>query len=693
MVKYGTDKYNKYNLRSKLELKLTDWWKIANNTSYVTTDYDAPSFLGDSYFWEVNRVNPMTPIKNPDGTWTKEGAHVFGNMQDGGRRNEQNTTFNTQFTTQLDLIKDVLFVNGSFNYSSQRSNNENFSLPVEYYNGPDRTPMYDQVTPISSASIENTNARTITFDAFATFHKVFDEKHDFTAMIGYNQEDWRYNNTSSSRKELITSSLPSQGLATGDMSVSQSISTMALRSGFGRLNYTFSNKYIVAFNGRYDGTSRFPHDSRYVFNPSGSVAWVISEENFFQPIRNVVDFLKFRFSYGSLGNQDLQSNYYAYLAKMESGRISQILNGKQPVYVGAPELVSSDLTWETVTTADWGMDVNFLSNRLTATVDGYIRRTKDMLTPGAELPSVLGTDVPLANAADLKTTGWDLTISWRDQFTLKGKPFNYSATFNIGDSRAWITKFENKSGLLSDKYVGQELGEMWGLVTEGFFTSAEDIKNHADQTEVASYPGSHPIEAGDLKFKDLNGDGKINKGAWTLDDHGDYKIIGNDRPRYMFGLNLNGDWNGLDCSIFLQGVMKRDYDPSGDLYFWGIYSQPWTNITEGNYYDRWSPENPDGYFPRFKSYVAEGGYEAAITQTRYLQNAAYVRLKNLSVGYTLPKAITERVNIDRLRIFFSGDNLCEVSGLYKYYKMDPENLGGIAYPLQRSYSFGLNVTF
>lgn len=647
MVKYGTDKYNKYNLRSKLDFKLADWWTVGNNTSYVISDYNSPNYLGSSYYWEVNRCNPMDAIKNPDGTWTKSGASVFGRLEDGGRWYQQKTTFNTQFTTKIDIIKDVLFVNGSFNYSVQKNNEEGYSLPIEYYDGPDRPALV--LDEISQAYMNNTNARTLTFDAYATFHKVFNDKHDFSAMIGYNQEDWRSNYSSSSRKELITSSLPSQGLATGDMNVGQSIGTMSLRSGFGRLNYTFDNKYIVAFNGRYDGTSRFPHDSRYVFNPSGSVAWVMSQENFFEPARDIVNFLKFRFSYGSLGNQDLGSNYYAYLATMGSGKISQILNGKQPVYVGAPGLVSADLTWETVTTADWGMDINFLENRLTATVDGYIRRTKNMLTAGAQLPNVLGTGVPLENAADLKTTGWDLTVTWRDQFKLAGKPFNYNASFNIGDSRAWITKFSNETGTLDDYYEGWEMGSIWGLVTEGFFTSQEDIDNHADQTQVTSYPGTRPIAPGDLKFKDLNGDGKIDKGSWTREDHGDYKIIGNNRARYAFGFNLGGDWNGFDFSLFIQGVMKKDYSPSGDLYFWGIYAQPWTNITEGNYYDRWTEENPsqDAYFPRFKSYVAEGGYEAAITQTKYLQNAAYARLKNLSVGYTLPKAWTEKANIVR----------------------------------------------
>lgn len=691
MVKYGTDKFNKYNLRSKLNFKITDWWTVGNNTSYVVSDYDSPEYLGSSYYWEVNRINPMDVIRNPDGSWTKQGASVFGRMLEGGRWYQQKTTLNTQFTTKIDIIKDVLFVNGSFNYVTQKNNEEGATLPIEYYEGPERQALV--LDEISQAYMNNTNARTLTFDAYVTFHKKFNEKHDFTAMVGYNQEDWRSNYSSSSRKELITPSLPSQGLASGDMSVGQSIQTMSLRSVFGRLNYTFNNKYIFAFNGRYDGTSRFPHDSRYVFNPSGSVGWVVSEEKFFEPVKKVVNFLKFRFSYGSLGNQDLEDNYYAYLATMGSGKIGQILGGKQPIGVSAPGLVSGDLTWETVTTADWGMDINLFDNRLTATVDGYIRRTKNMLTAGAQLPNVLGTSEPLANAADLKTTGWDLTVTWRDQFKLAGKPFNYNVAFNIGDSRAWITRFSNESGTLDDYYEGWEIGDLWGLVTEGFFTSQEDIKSHADQTEVSAYPGTLTIEPGDLKFKDLNGDGKINEGAWTLADHGDYTIIGNTRARYGFGFNLGGDWNGIDFSLFIQGVLKKDYSPSGDLYFWGIFQQPWTNITEGNYYDRWTEENPDGYFPRFKPYVAEGGKEAAITQTRYLQNAAYARLKNLSVGYTLPQSWTRKVNIERLRVFFSGDNLCEITGLYKNYKIDPECLGGQMYPLQRSYSFGLNVTF
>lgn len=691
MVRYGTDKYNRYNMRSKLDFKISDNWHIANNTSFVTSDYDAPEYLGSSYYWEVFRSNPMDCIYNPDGTYTARGASVLGRLKDGGRKTQKASTLSTQFTTRIDFIKDVLWLNGSFNYTAQWNSTAGYSKPIAYLDGPERPVKYQN--DVTSAYDTRTESRTLTFDVYGTFHKKFG-RHDLTAMLGYNQEDFRSDYVDMSRKELISSMLPTVNLATGDMSMSQDIGTLALRSGFGRINYAYDNKYLASFSARYDGTSRFPKDSRYAFNPSGSVAWVASQEKFFEPLQDVVSMLKFRFSYGSLGNQDL-SSYYAYLATMGSGKASQILDGKQPTYVSAPGLVSSNLTWERVSTADWGIDVNFFNNRLSLTADYYIRRTKDMLTKGADLPSVLGTSVPNENAADLKTKGWELTVNWRDRFNLANKPLNYALSFNIGDSRAWITKFVNKTGLLDNYYEGYEIGTIWGLETEGFFTSEDDIKNHADQSAVTSYPGTRPLAPGDLKFKDQNDDNKINKGSWTLNDHGDYIIIGNNRARYNFGFNANADWNGFDFSIFLQGVMKRDYAPSSsDLYFWGIYSQPWTNVLVGNYYDRWTEETPDGYFPRMKSYVAEqGNCEAGIPQTRYLQNAAYVRLKNLSIGYTLPQSITQKVKINRLRVFFSGDNLAVLTGLYKHYNVDPEGLGGQMYPLQRSYSFGLNVTF
>lgn len=691
IVKYGTDKYNRYNLRSKTNFNLTDFWTVGNNTSIIIADYDSPRYLNSNYYWNINRLSPLDVPTNPDGTWSSAGASVLGRMRDGGRRTSEDIMISAQFDSRLDIVKNVLFVKGNFAYNGRINNQKSFTLPTAYYNGPELQPLYYDET--TSASGSNYKTKHIALDVYGTFTKTFN-KHAVSAIVGFNQEEYRYEYMSAGRQNLISTSLPSWNLAIGDMSVDHSVKTWALRGAFGRFNYTFADKYIVEFNGRYDGTSRFPKKDRFAFNPSASAAWVVSNEKFFEPISNLINFLKFRASYGSLGNQDVKP--YEYISQMSSGsKTSAILDGLQPSWVSSSGLVSGKLTWEKVITKNAGVDLNLLNNRFTLAADIYTRETKDMLTNGQDLPVVLGTAIPLENAADLKTQGWEITVGWKDKFEVASKPFSYSVSFNLADSKAHITKFVNANGSLSSDYVGKELGEIWGMETEGFFTSLEDVANHADQKLVSSYLGTRPLEPGDIKFKDRDESGAIDWGRWTVDDHGDYFIIGNSWSRYTFGLSMGAEWNGIDISILLQGVGKKDYAPGpSDLYFFGIYSQPWTNTTYGNYYDRWTPETPNAYFPRFKSYVAEQhDVELGATQTKYLQNAAYIRAKNVTIGYTIPEKITQKIKIDRLRVFFSGDNLFEMSGLYKHYKVDPEGLGGQMYPFQRYYSLGVNLTF
>lgn len=690
MLKVANDIYNRYNLRSKLDFKVTNWWRIGNNTSYTTKDYDQPNYLGKDFYWNVSRTNPLSVPRNPDGTWTEDGADVFGQLQEGGRYNYLQTTFNTQFTTDIDLIKDTWKIHGSFALNRYDARYDSHSLPLSYREGPGLPLKY--LNEVSSAKEEHSNSDNLIFDVYTDFRKTFAEKHFTNVVVGFNQEEYRYINFTGSRKELISTSLPSINLGTGDMNVTESRSSYALRGMFYRVNYIFDDKYIIEANGRYDGSSRFPKNDRFVFNPSASLAWVVSKEKFFSPLSNVVSHFKFRASYGNLGNQDVSD--YAYIATMKSERTSAILDGKQPIYVGPAGLVSSSLTWEKVTTTDFGFDLNMFNNRFTTSFDYYVRDTKDMLTKGKTLPKYLGVAEPKENAADLRTIGWDLTMGWKDQTRLAGKPLTYSLNFTLSDNRSKITKFDNPTGSLDDYYVGYEIGTIWGMNTLGYFTSKEDVANHANQSTVTAYPGTFDLEAGDLKFEDRNKDGKIDWGKWTTDDHGDFYKIGNSQAHYNFSLQGSAEWNNIDFSIFFQGVGKKDYYPgTGDLFFWGVYAQPWTNVTAGNM-DYWTEENPNAYFPRRKAYSADRNYrELGASQTKYLQNAAYIRLKNLTIGYTLPQTMLTKVGINRLRIFFSGENLFELSGLDKYYKVDPEGLGGQLYPLQRSYAFGLNVSF
>ena len=358
MFKMGNDIYNRYNVRSKLQFKLTDWWKLDANLSMTASDYDYATAMTNTYR-EMYRKSTIYTLKNPDGTWTDSSVGNLGAMAEGGRATDWKNNMNINLSTRIDFIKDVLFVQGNFAYANTKTRSNWHDKLVPYRNGPDLPLlMFNPLSSVSDASSSSSDTKHLVFDVYGTFQKTFAQVHSLTAVLGFNQEEYKYDYFKANRAELISESLPTINLATGDMNMSQKIESWALRGAFARLGYVYADKYIFEFNGRYDGTSRFPKKDRFVFNPSASLGWVISREDFFKPLKNIISFLKLRGSYGRLGNQDVST--YAYVATMGSGKISQILEGKQPIYVSAPGLVSGNLTWEKVTTANIGMDINCL---------------------------------------------------------------------------------------------------------------------------------------------------------------------------------------------------------------------------------------------------------------------------------------------------------------------------------------------
>ena len=685
MLHYNKDHYSRFNVRSKTEYRPFEWLTVGNNTALTYYKYDRPTNFGSWMYRIANEKNSLVPIYNPDGTYTEEGAALVGTLVDGGESTTKSSMIYTQFSAEAELVKDIWKLKADFTakLDDKRDDIWDSDRNLSYRDGPNTQAKYLGWENYAQKG----DARTVytLVNLYTDFHKEFN-KHSISVVGGYSQEYENYNYFTAKRKELITDTYPSLQLADGEMTTTEYETDWAIRSAFYRLNYIYDNKYIVETNGRYDGSSRFPHKDRFGFFPSVSAAWVFSEESFLNSWDSWLNHGKLRFSYGALGNQNV--GYYSYIASMSAGKVNYLLNGTKPMGVYKPGLVSDALTWEKVYTLNGGIDLNFLSNRLVVSGDVYRRDTKDMLTKGKTLPSVLGTSEPKVNAADLKTRGWEVSFYWRDRFNLASKPFNYSARFILSDSRSWITRFDNPTRQRNDHYVGKELGEIWGMVTEGFFKDQEDIDNHADQWQVMSYPGDRPLEPGDLKYKDLNGDGKITKGSNTVDDPGDFKIIGNSRSRYLYGLDLNADWNGFDLRVLFQGVGKRDWYPSGYRFF-GIYLAPWGNVYENNL-DHWTPENPDAYFPRLKSYLANGNGDMSTEQTRYLQNAAYLRLKNVTFGYSVPKALLQKTKLEHVRIYFSGENLFEATPLCRNF--DPEQLDDSTHPLQRTFSIGLNIT-
>ncbi|MCI5582074.1 MAG: SusC/RagA family TonB-linked outer membrane protein, partial [Phocaeicola plebeius] len=459
---------------------------------------------------------------------------------------------------------------------------------------------------------------------------------------------------------------------------------------FGRLNYDYKGRYLFEANIRYDGSSRFLRDNRWNWFPSFSAGWNIAQEKFWEDwnMTEKINTLKLRASWGELGNQNTDNWYpfYPTVGFSQQGG-GWLVNGNKPNTASEPALVSALLTWERSRTWEVGLDWGALNNRLTGSFGYFQRKTYDMVGPAQDLPDVLGASEPKVNNLDMTSKGWDLQVSWRDQIN----DFRYGVSLTLSDNTVTIDKYPNDSKELSKYYAGAKLGDIWGYTTIGIANSQEEMDAHLAKADQSRF-GSN-WTAGDIMYADLNGDGVVNNGEYRLDDHGDLSIIGNSTPRYNFGLNLDAAWKGFDLKLFFQGTLKRDYWAGGSV-FWGAIGQgKWQSLGFKQHEDYWTPENTNAYYPR----ADWSGGRNTYTQTRYLQNAAYCRLKNITLGYTLPQEITRKFYVENLRLFVSGENLLTITGFTDL--SDPELVGvgqwgfGKTYPLSKTVSLGLSVTF
>lgn len=383
------------------------------------------------------------------------------------------------------------------------------------------------------------------------------------------------------------------------------------------------------------------------------------------------------------------------LQSVQTNGGSWLMDSSKPTIAGMPSTLSSSLTWETVQSLNVGFDLGMFRNRLNVNFDYFIRKTLDMVGPASEVASIYGIGMPASNNTDLRTKGWEIAASWRDKIGT----VNYNVGFNIADSRTFVDKYPNESKSLSTYYKGQELGAIWGYVTYGIAKSQSEMDEWLKENNPSWGSG---WGEGDIMFKDLNGDHIVNTGANTVEDPGDRKIIGNSTPRFRFGLDLGCEWNGIDFSMFWQGVAKRDLWLSGAT-FWGISGGEWQSTGLKEHLDYYRPENTtsvfgpntNAYFP--KMYMNKDMNQSV--QTRYLQNGAYARLKNIQLGYAFPAQVIHKLGMQRLRVYVSAENVLTLTSLPNGF--DPETTyssytdgnSGKTYPLQTTISFGLNATF
>ena len=721
VFKISPDVYDNYSFRTKIGAKLTPWLRYSNNVNYNVNNYQYAGYRDEQQTIHSlqSNINSAFVPRNPDGTivqYTNQlsansplgaghGGYLTANTSKNSRGNNQ-----LAISNQLDLdLFDGFVLTASHSYRNYTRLNKHRNLPFEYSRQEGVIQNFTSGTIYNEYRELHYNSKMNSFNVFGTYNKTWNDAHNFTVVAGTQFEDFRGVENELIQRDLLNDNLSSFSVATGQAQILQSIGTYATLGYFGRINYDYMGKYLLEVSGRYDGSSRFAPNDRWGFFPSASAGWRISEESFWQPLSHFWQNAKLRLSYGSLGNQ--QVNNYSYIEQISADKtMAYTFDGKvRSNYASVSDPISSSLTWETVSTYNLGLDLGFLKNRLNVTADYFIRDTRNMLTPSLTLPSVFGAKTPKENAADLRTTGWEIQASWKDNFTFAGKPFNYSVGATLGDFITKITKFNNPDKLISDYYEGQTMGEIWGYRVGGLFATDEaaaayqaKIDDKAVNNRVYGSKIDNKLMAGDVMFLDLNNDNIISEGAGTVSNPGDKQVIGNSLPRFSYSFRLGADWNGIDVSAFFQGIGKQDWAPANLAYdFWGPYSFPSLSFIHKDFLtNSWSPENNNAYFPRPRGYESYSAGALGVVSDRYLQDVSYLRLKNLTIGYKLPilKSIFQQV-----KLYASGENLFYWSALKKYSKtVDPEltnttstyNSGsGVGYTYSKSYSVGINIIF
>jgi len=721
----------KYNIKESLNYKVNKWLELSDNMQVSTSDQKefggtkagyGGVFSTATWYW----LFPFMPNYIDGVPFDYGGGGELASLADG---NTYIKTYSEQFvntfSARVTPVKDLIF---NFDYSntvnhianSTRLNNFNYLTTIK------ATPTVgglNQLTEVRNRNYYNA------LNIYGTYSKnLLNDTHHFKLLLGYNQEDYNADNITAQQGDLLVANLSSLNLGTNILQATGSGSIWSVRGYFGRFNYDYKNKYLLEVDGRYDGSSRFPTTSRYGFFPSVSGGWYISRENFFKPLQKTISSLKLRASYGQLGNQNI--DLYTFSQILSTGRTTWLTDDNKLNYVSVPVPLPGVVSWENSKTIDFGADLGFFDDKLTASFDVYQKDITGMYVPGQPLPAVFGAKEPNENIAGLRDRGFELTVAYNTSFNVKGSPLHLKTSFNLYNFTGIITKYPNPSGLMSAYYEGQKLGEIYGYHIDGQFQSDAEaaayqakFKNPSTTLgQVYNYELSivqntqwKGLHAGDIKYVDVNGDGSIDKGNNTLANHGDLVDIGNVMPKLPFGFTIGADWKNFDFMMAGTGVMHQDWYPTGDIY-WGSYERPYISfIRKDLISNAWTPDQPDNTYPQINRGYASLGAKRSLGEVNdyYLTNVGYLRVKNLTLGYTLPAKLTQKVNIQRLRVYFSGENLFTWSfgHLTKY--IDPEMAGsginysspqnvatgsasiaraGEAYPLGKVYSLGLSVT-
>ena len=604
-----------------------------------------------------------------------------------------------------------------------------YRFPVEKY--------YNSSGPgASQVGYQNKSVDNNTFNIYTTYNLQLgaEKEHAFKFMVGMNRVTSKWSLHKGWKTNLIDLTNPQFPLASGDQFIEGDRNWEAQLGFFGRLNYSFEDRYFLEANIRRDGSSKFPKNLQWRWFPSFSAGWVFTNESFMKPVENILSFGKFRASWGSIGDQTVSNTLYkAILADGQSSWLDGSGN-KMPLY-GTPSLVDSDISWQEIETLDFGVDLRFFKNKFGVTFDWYRRDTKNMIIEGESLPVTLGATAPKGNYGSLRTKGWELSADFTHRFS-NGLGINVMAS--ISDATTYITKGADYLTPWEDRKLGttystgRRYGDIYGFVTDRLFQKEDFVYGADGQIEKITviYNGTahttnkqsspYPVyqvhyednnklifAPGDVKFVDLDGDGYITPGTGTNGNPGDQTVIGNSTPRYEYSFRLGADYKGIDFSIFFQGIGKRQIWGSGQLAIPGYNAKegalPKTFTT-----DYWTEERTDAFYPRAWNLGGSNTGFSMQKQSRYLLDMSYLRIKNITLGYTFPENLLSKVYISKARLYMSLENFFtfdKLNGLpidpeaisgYSMFRSDSNyNLGrtGMGTPVFKTLSCGVQLTF
>jgi TonB-linked SusC/RagA family outer membrane protein len=705
LLRYADINYKRYNFNSNISAELTSWARASVNSKFTQSTYSSPfsPTFEAYYFHNMLRMRPNISPYDLNGNFNEISSVPY--LRSGSSNVTKGSVFSISPSIKLEPVKGWK-TNIDLNILRTYSDNSSLLLPGIVY-GIDGTPKYVNRSEFGipsggSFSRTSTTNNYISPNIYTSYDLKLNGGHQLTALAGFQQELNQYSTLGASAQDLVSFSTPGISLTTTPAVANEIRNEWATRGYFGRLNYNYKDKYLVEVNGRYDGSSRFAGAHRWGFFPSVSVAYNLAQENFVKSLTSKIDLLKIRASYGELGNQ-AGAPIYSYAQTMATsipapngaGPQWYFQNGRE-ANILSPAPNNPNLTWERVLSKNIGVDFELFGSRLTGSIDVYQRNTKDMLGPSFDIADMFGAAVPASNNADLRTRGFELSLSWRGKI---GSEIKYQLGGLLSDYKSVVTKYQNPTFFnpAGSFYVGKTIGEIWGYKTGGLIQNSEEAAaynqlNRSFISPLAWIPG-------DVKYLDLNNDGKVNNGSNRLGDMGDQAIIGNTTPRYAYSFNGNISWKGLTFSFLLQGIGKRNYAPGlGDVYFWGAGSLAQVTVFE-QHLDYWTPQNTAGYYPN--PYASPAGSIASYTNKtqqvadRYLQNAAYLRVKNLTLNYAFPQSIISKAKITNLNVFITGENLFTFTKLADMF--DPEGLvgqvgTGKAYPINKVVAVGIKVS-